>query len=271
MANTAPIRILVADDHPVVRAGLTSMLSCYQELEVVGGVPSGPAALTAIENTPGIGVVLLDLRMPEMSGVETLRAIKRLQNPPKVIILTSFDSDEDIYQSVLAGTDGYLLKASSDEEMLAAIHTVISGQRYLPPHIAARFVACTPRAGLSPLEAELLDLLAGGSSDAEIAACLGIKKKGVWQHFNKILDRLVDEQPPASTKAPAGPKITIEEVARQAGVSISTVSRVLHNKGNHSDETRSAVIRVVREYGFELNKTAASLAMRRNRSAHPMT
>ncbi len=265
MTTAKPIRLLVADDHPVVRAGLTSMLSCYPELEVVGGVASGAAALSAIASSP-VDVLLLDLRMPEMTGLDTLRAVRQLQNPPKVIILTSFDSDEDIYQSVLAGTDGYLLKASSDEEMLTAIRTVTSGQRYLPPYIAARFVACAPRAGLTPLEAELLGMLAGGSTDTEIAACLHIKRKEVWAHFDRILDHLVDEQPPQSGKAGDGSKITIEEVAKKAGVSISTVSRVLHNKGNHSDETRSAVIRVVREYGFELNKTAASLAMRRSSS-----
>ena len=264
MSKKQPIRILVVDDHPVVRAGLTSMLSCYPELDVAGGVSSGAAALAAIEDSH-VDVLLLDLRMPEMTGVETLRAIKQHEHPPKVIILTSFDSDDDIYQSVLAGTDGYLLKASSDEEMLAAIYTVTSGQRYLPAYIAARFVACAPRAGLSTIEGELLSLLAEGSRDGDIAARLHIKKKEVWRHFDTILEKIVDKHPAGAGNTPAGSSITIEEVARKAGVSISTVSRVLHNKGNHTAETRLAVNRVVREYGFELNKTAASLAMRRNK------
>jgi two-component system NarL family response regulator len=264
MAKPKQIRLLIVDDHPVVRAGLVSMLSSYPELEVVSGVAGGIAALAEIAKSR-VDVVLLDLRMPEMSGLETLQAIKKLDSAPRVIVLTSFETDEDIYQTILAGADGYLLKASSDEEMLEAIRTAISGERYLPPYIASRFADCTPRARLSSTEIELLDLLAGGTHDGEIAAQLGIKKRAVWDCFNKILEQLVDEEPLREAGITIAAKITIEEVARKAGVSISTVSRVLHNKGNHTSETRSAVMRVVREYGFELNRTAASLAMRRAR------
>jgi len=264
MAKAEQIRVLVVDDHPVVRAGLASMLSFYPELEVASGVAGGAAALAVIKKSR-VEVVLLDLRMPEMSGLETLQAIKRLDSPPKVIVLTSFETDEDIYQTILAGADGYLLKASSDEEMLDAIRSATSGQRYFPPYIASRFAECAPRASLSASEIELLDLLAGSAPDAEIAVRLGIKKRAVWERFNRILEQLIDEELPGGANVSGGPKITIEEVARKAGVSISTVSRVLHNKGNHTEETRSAVMRVVREYGFELNRTAASLAMRRSR------
>jgi two-component system NarL family response regulator len=264
MAKAKQIRLLIADDHPVVRAGLVSMLSCYPELEVVGGVPSGSAALASIKKSQ-IDVLLLDLRMPEMSGLETLQAIKQFADAPKIIVLTSFETDEDIYQTIIAGADGYLLKASSDEEMLDAIRTVTCDQLYIPPYIASRFAECTPRARLSSSDSELLDLLAGGTSDTEIAVRLRIKRRAVWDQFHGILEQLVEEGPRENATGPDGAKITIEEVARKAGVSISTVSRVLHNKGNHSEETRSAVMRVVREYGFELNRTAASLAMRRTR------
>lgn len=266
MAKPKEIRLLIADDHPVVRAGLASMLSCYPELEVIGGVAGGAAALAAIKQSP-IDVLLLDLRMPEMSGVETIRAVKLITSPPKVVVLTSFETDDEIYQAILGGADGYLLKASSDEEILAAIHTVISGQRYLPPYIASRFAECTPRTQLSSSEIELLDLLAKGCSDSEIATRLRIKKKVVWKQFNDILERLVDEEMLPESLPASPPKITIVEVARKAGVSMSTVSRVLHNKGNHTPETRSAVMRVVREYGFDPNRTAASLAMRRTRAS----
>ena len=265
MAKVSQIRLLIVDDHPVVRAGLVSMLSFYPELEVVSGVAGGAAALAEIEKSQ-VDVVLLDLRMPEMSGLETLQAIKKLESAPKVIVLTSFETDEDIYQTILAGADGYLLKTSSDEEMLEAIRTALSGERYLPPYIASRFAECTPRARLSNEEIELLDLLAGGAPDEEIATSLGIRKRTLWDRFNSILEQLIDEEPLHRSSGPSAAKITIEEVARKAGVSISTVSRVLHNKGNHTDETRSAVMRVVREYGFELNRTAASLAMRRTRT-----
>ena len=266
MAKPNKIRLLITDDHPVVRAGLVSMLSCYPELEVVGGVPSGTAALASIKKSQ-IDVLLLDLRMPEMSGLETLQTIKRSGAAPKIIVLTSFETDEDIYQAITAGADGYLLKASSDEEILDAIRTVSRNQRYIPPYIASRFAECTPRARLSSSDVELLDMLAGGGSDREIAARLGIKKRAVWIQFDKILDQLVEEGPRDNSSGAVGTKITIEEVAQKAGVSISTVSRVLHNKANHSEETRTAVMRVVREYGFELNRTAASLAMRRARNS----
>jgi DNA-binding NarL/FixJ family response regulator len=266
MAKPKAIRLLIADDHPVVRAGLASMLSCYPDLEVIGGVAGGTAALTAIKESH-IDVLLLDLRMPEMSGVETLRVVKQLDCPPKVIVLTSFESDEEIYQTILGGADGYLLKASSDEEILAAIHTVISGQRYLPPYIASRFADCTPRTQLSSSEIELLDLLASGLSDSEVASRLRIKKKVVWKQFDEILERLVDEQMVGESLPASPPKITIAEVARKAGVSMSTVSRVLHNKGNHTAETRATVMRVVREYGFDPDRNAASLAMRRTRGS----
>jgi len=264
LSKSEQIRVLVVDDHPVVRAGLASMLSCYPELQVASGVSGGAAALAAIGKSR-VDVVLLDLRMPEMSGLETLQAIRLLEPAPKVIVLTSYETDEDIYQAILAGADGYLLKASSDEEMLDAIRSAMSGQRYFPPYIASRFAECAPRASLSSSEIELLDLLAGSAPDSEIASHLGIKKRFVWERFDKILEKLIDEEPPGNAHNTVAPRITIEEVARKAGVSISTVSRVLHNKGNHTEETRAAVMRVVREYGFELNRTAASLAMRRGR------
>jgi len=265
MAKAKGIRVLVADDHPVVRAGLASILSSYPDLEVVGGVAGGTAALAAIKKQ-SVEVLLLDLRMPEMNGIDTLRAAKQLDPSLKVIVLTSFETDEEIYQAILNGADGYLLKASSDEEILAAIHTAVSGERYLPPYIASRFADCTPRTQLSSSEVELLDLLARGLNDTEIANRLGVKKKRLWNQFNGILKRLVDEDMLGESAIAAAPKITIAEVARKAGVAMSTVSRVLHNKGNHSPETRAAVMRVVREYGFDPNRTAASLAMRRTRS-----
>ena len=193
MAKAKQIRLLIADDHPVVRAGLVSMLSCYPELEVVGGVPSGTAALASIKRSR-IDVLLLDLRMPEMSGLETLQAIKQLADAPKIIVLTSYETDEDIYQTIIAGADGYLLKASSDEEMLDAIRTVTCDQLYIPPYIASLVLRSARRVlRLSSLDTELLDLLAAGTSDTEIAVRLHIKKRAVWDQFHEILEQLVEE------------------------------------------------------------------------------
>ncbi|MBB5346270.1 response regulator [Tunturibacter empetritectus] len=262
MTNAKSIRLLIVDDHPVVRAGLSSMLASYPELNVVGSVSSGGAALVAL-NKAKIDVVLLDLRMPEMSGLQTLKAFRALTVTPKVIILTSFENDDDIYETVIAGAYGYLLKACSDEEILTAIKMVHRRERYLPDYIVSRLAVCSPRTLLDPGDVELLDLLASGIGDSAVSMRMKLPKKEVQQRFNNILDGLIERNVAMPHKSESGQRVTIEEVARKAGVSMSTVSRVLNNKGNHSEDTKIAVMAVVRKCGFRLNSTAASLAMMR--------
>ena len=263
MANdeTAPIRILIVDDHPVVRAGLKSMLATYPDLNVVGCVADGDQAISVITGIH-VDVVLLDLRMPKQNGIQTLAALKQLSSPARVIMLTSYESDEDIYQSVRAGAQGYLLKASSEEDMIDAIHTVYAGERYLPTDIASRLADRMPRANVTVLQNDILDMIARGITDEQIALKLHISNRTVWNQLNLIIGRLalLDE-------GTAGPipkeKITIAQVAKKAGVSMSTVSRVLNGSGKHTEETKQAVMKVVKEYDFQLNATAASLAMMR--------
>src|ERR1700744_3946077 len=136
-----PIRLLIVDDHPVVCAGLASMLAGHEEFEVVGSVASGERALAVIRQA-GPAIILLDLRMPGMDGIAVLHALKSMASPPHALILTSFEKDEDIYRAIRAGAAGYLLKGSTEAEMVSAITTVVhSGQRYMPRHIAARLAA----------------------------------------------------------------------------------------------------------------------------------
>ena len=131
------IRILIVDDHPVVRAGLTSMLGTQPGLQVIGSASSGEEAIEMLK-LQSLDLLLLDLRMPGMNRIDTLLAIKSLGIPTRVIVLTNFETDEDIYRAVHAGAEGYLLKNTSQSEMVEAIRAVHSGKRYIPPHIASR-------------------------------------------------------------------------------------------------------------------------------------
>ena len=128
---------MIIDDHPEVRVGLAGMLSTQPDIQVVGSASSGLEALTLLDAiTPD--VVLMDLRMSGISGLETIRAINLLNDPPRIIVLTSFDTDEDIYQSVGAGAQGYVLKDTPHDRLLEAIHLVHWKKRYFPADIAAR-------------------------------------------------------------------------------------------------------------------------------------
>ena len=187
--NNSPIRISIVDDHPVVCAGLTSMLSAHPQLEVVGSAASGEEALALVRQDPP-HVILLDLRMPGMDGVEVLHALKQINATSRVIILTSFEKDEDIYRAIRAGAQGYLLKDTTESEMIAAIFVVDAGKRYIPRHIAARLADRMMRSDLTPRELQTLELVALGSTNKEIARELNISDNTVRHHVNSIMDKL---------------------------------------------------------------------------------
>lgn len=187
--NNSPIRILIVDDHPVVCSGLTSMLSAHSELQVIGSAASGEEALTMIEHQHP-NIMLLDLRMPGMDGIGVLHALKRMSTPPRVIILTSFEKDEDIYRAIRAGAQGYLLKDTTEAEMISAISVVDGGKRYIPRHIAARLADRMMRSDLTGRELQILELVALGSTNKEIAQELNISDNTVRHHVNSIMEKL---------------------------------------------------------------------------------
>ena len=195
------IRILIVDDHPVVRAGLTSMLGAQPGLEVVGSASSGEEALAMLEShTPD--VLLLDLRMPGMNGIDTLLAMKRSGARARVIVLTSYETDEDIYRAVQAGTGGYLLKDTSRQEMLEAIRVVHAGKRYIPRHIASRLAERMMRSNLTTRELEILKMVARGLTNKEIGKALEISGNTVRNHVNSIIEKLeVSDRTEATTTA----------------------------------------------------------------------
>jgi NarL family two-component system response regulator LiaR len=189
------IRVLVADDHAVVRQGLRTFLDLQEDIEVVADVADGRAALAAVaDHEPD--VVLMDLVMPEVDGVEAIRRIARRRPRTRVIALTSFLDDDKVFPAVRAGAAGYLLKDVEPPELVKAIRTVHAGEALLHPAVAARLmdeVAAQPRSAagnLTPREREVVALIARGLSNKRIALELGIAEKTVKAHVSSILGKL---------------------------------------------------------------------------------
>ena len=187
--KSAKIRILIVDDHPVVRTGLTSMLGTQTGFEVVGAASDGEEALAMVNRTAP-DVMLMDLRMPGMNGIDLLRALQSFSTPPRVIVLTSFETDEDIYRAVQAGAHGYLLKSTMQQEMTAAIRAVHQGKRHIPPRIAARLAQRMSRPALTARELEILEMLAKGLTNKQIGAVFQISGNTARNHVNSILEKL---------------------------------------------------------------------------------
>ena len=199
--RSTPVRILIVDDHPVVLAGLTSMLGTQAGIEVVGSAAGGEEALDILRLKPA-DLVLLDLRMPGMNGIDTLHALKRAKIDVRVIILTSFETDEDIYRAVQAGAQGYLVKDAPQSDMIEAIWAVHAGKRYFPRHIASRLAERMMRTNLSARELEVLVLIARGLTNKEIGSALQISGNTVRNHVNSIIDKLeVADRTEAATTA----------------------------------------------------------------------
>jgi DNA-binding NarL/FixJ family response regulator len=195
------IRILIVDDHPVVRAGLASMLGTQPGLKVAGSASGGEEALKLLQRE-SVDVVLLDLRMPGINGIDVMRTLSGMPGAPRVIVLTSFETDEDIYRAVQAGAHGYLLKDTPQREMIDAITAVHAGKRYIPRDIAARLADRMMRTSLTTREIEILEMLAKGLTNKEIGSALEISDNTVRNHVISIIGKLeVSDRTEAATAA----------------------------------------------------------------------
>jgi two-component system NarL family response regulator len=189
MANDAKIRVLVADDHPVVRHGIMANVKPQRDMTVVAEAGDGVEALASIkEHLPD--VVLLDLRMPRMDGLDVLSEVSTSKLQSRVIIMTTFESEEDVTRAMKAGARGYLLKDSSQEEILDAIRRVSLGETYLPARIVQKVAEGMRKPELSPREIEVLQWLAAGKSNKEIGAQLFIAEGTVKTHVKNLLEKL---------------------------------------------------------------------------------
>ena len=189
---THAIRLLISDDHPVVRAGLGGMLSGEEGFEVVGEATNGSEAV-ALTNRLSPDVVLMDLRMPEMDGVEAISRIKEQHPETQVLVLTTYESDADILRALEKGATGYMLKDAPREDLFEAIRATAEGKSPLAPDVASRLVQRVREPVdelLSTREIEILELVAGGASNKEIAKQLWISDTTVKSHVLHIFNKL---------------------------------------------------------------------------------
>ncbi len=189
VTSASPIRVLAVDDHPLIRAGVVAFLATEPDLQVVAEAANGEEALEQYrELRPDI--VLMDLSMPVMDGLSATRAILDEFPDASVIVLTTYDGDEDIHRALDAGARGYLLKDMVAADVLNVIRTVHGGRRGIPHAVAAKLAEHTPRIPLTPREAEVLSLVAKGLSNAEVAARIGRTEGTVKVHLKNILQKL---------------------------------------------------------------------------------
>ena len=196
-----PIRLLIADDHLVVRMGLRSMIDTQPDMVVVAEAANGREAIELFrQHKPD--VTLMDLRMPVVGGVEATVAIREEFPDARVIVLTTYDGDENIYRALRAGAMAYLLKDIPRDEFLNDVRAVHDGQYCIPPAVAARLAQRMPYSELSSRELEVLQLVVQGMSNKEIAAALTISESTVKNHVNGILGKLrVNDRTQAATVA----------------------------------------------------------------------
>jgi two-component system, NarL family, response regulator len=189
MSDSTTIRVILVDDHPVVRFGLAAIIGLQPDMAVVAEAGSGEEACSICAKQPA-DVVLMDLRLPGLSGVEAIRAIRKERPKLRFIVLTTYDGDEDIHRALEAGAQAYILKGMSHNELVNAIRTVHSGLKYIPASVSKSLAERPPHSELSARELEVLELIVKGHSNREIGEALGISEATVKWHVNIILSRL---------------------------------------------------------------------------------
>lgn len=195
------IQILVVEDHHVVRQGLVALLKTVPDMNVVAEAGDGQQAVELYrQHKPD--VTIMDLRLPKKSGVEAITEIRRMNPAARVIVLTTFDGDEDIYRALQAGARGYLLKDMFGEELMDAVRTVHAGGTRIPAAVAQRLAERMGGPNLTARESEVLELIVAGKSNKEIGSDLTISEATVKSHINSILSKLgVTDRTQAPTTA----------------------------------------------------------------------
>jgi DNA-binding NarL/FixJ family response regulator len=189
---TGPIRLLIVDDHPVVRDGLRGLFADDPDFQVVGEAANGAEAVARVERL-GADVVLMDLRMPEMGGVEAITRLRRTAPAVRVLVLTTYDTDSDVLPAIEAGATGYLLKDAPREELIRAVRAAFAGEAVLSPAVASRLmgqVRKPPPEVLSQRELEVLALIADGATNRQAAAKLFVSEATVKTHLLHIYEKL---------------------------------------------------------------------------------
>ncbi len=189
MTPTSPIRVLIADDHPPLREGLSALLAQQSDVDVIATAGDGEEAIAQYRSHQP-DVLLLDLRMPKLDGVEVVKTIRTDFTDARIIILTTYDVDEDIYRALRAGAKGYLLKDVPCKEIFEAIRTVHKGQRYLMSEVAQILSERFQVSELTEREMEVLTLLVQGKNNREISEALCIVEGTVKYHVRNILEKL---------------------------------------------------------------------------------
>jgi DNA-binding NarL/FixJ family response regulator len=199
--TTGSIRVLVVEDHNVVRQGLVALLNVVEGLAVVGEAADGLEAIDQFrKHQPD--VTLMDLRLPRLSGVEAIQRIRQEAPQARFIVLTTYDGDEDIYRALKAGAKSYLLKGMTGEDLVTTIRAVHAGKSHIPPAIAERLAERVGIEDLTPREFEVLNEIVHGKSNKEIAAALNISEATVKTHINSLLGKLgVTDRTQAATAA----------------------------------------------------------------------
>jgi DNA-binding NarL/FixJ family response regulator len=201
MKRDSKIRVLVVDDHLIFRVGLIQSIQSEPDLVVVGEAATGPQALERYRKSHP-DIVMMDLRLPMMDGVETTASLCDEFPNARIIVLTTYEGHEDIYRALQAGACGYLLKSVAREELIRAIRTVHGGQSYLPNDVAVRLAQRQASPDLSARELEILQLIVKGCSNKEIGSALHIAEVTVKVHVRHILNKLkVSDRTQAVTAA----------------------------------------------------------------------
>ncbi|MBD2463560.1 response regulator transcription factor [Oscillatoria sp. FACHB-1407] len=189
MKQSTSIRVLIADDHAIIRRGLATIINHDSEMTVIAQAEDGDQAIALYrEHQPD--VTLMDLRMPNMGGVEAITAICAEFKHARIAVLTTYDGDDDIYRGLQAGAQGYLLKDAKPSELLNAIRAIHSGEKYIPPAVGAKLLQRMSNPELSERELGVLRLMAQGMSNQVIGTTLSISESTVKAHVNRILSKL---------------------------------------------------------------------------------